>query len=126
MANPAFDFGKEVVLTDSLPDANWIPATKSRINVFRDHLELEAESDGRSILVLPVEYSHCLEFMLRSSASAPIEVRRANLEQTAIAFSRSVVGSIALHYGPFEHPDCRLADYRDAKVLALGAVPRTQ
>ena len=126
MANPAFDFGKEVVLTDSLPDANWIPATKSRINVFRDHLELEAESDGRSILVLPVEYSHCLKFMLRSSASAPIEVRRANLEQTAIAFSRSVVGSIALHYGPFEHPDCRLADYRDAKVLALGAVPRTQ
>jgi hypothetical protein len=126
MADPTFDFTKEVVLAEPLPDAHWVPATKSTITVFPDHLGVEAESDGRSIVVLPIEYSHCLQFMLRSSAPAPVEVRRANLEQTAIAFSRSVIGSITLRYGPFEHPGCRLADYQDSKELALSAVPRTK
>jgi hypothetical protein len=126
MADPTFDFTKEVVLTEPLPEADWVPATKSTITVFYDHLEVEAESDGRSIVVLPIEYSHCLQFMLHSSAPAPVEVRRANLEQTAVAFSRSVVGSIALQYGPLEHPGCRLADYHDSKELALSAVPRAK
>jgi hypothetical protein len=126
MADPTFDFTKEVVLTETLPEAHWVPATKSTITAFPDHLEVEAESDGRSIIVLPIEYSHCLQFMLRSSAPAPVEVRRANLEQTAVAFSRSVIGSIALHYGPLEHPGCRLADYQDSKELALSAVPPTK
>jgi hypothetical protein len=126
MANPTFDFTKEVVLTERMPEAHWVPATKSTITVFPDHLELEAKSDGRSIVVLPIEYSHCLQFMLRSSAPAPVDIRRANLEQTAIAFSNSLIGSIALRYGPLENSNCRLADYQDSKELALSAVPRTK
>jgi hypothetical protein len=123
MALPSFDFSKEVVLLDGVGNADWVPALNSQINVFRDHLEVAAESNGRSIIVLPVEYSHCLEFSLRSTGPDPVEVRRGNLEQIAIAFSRSLRGSIALHYGPFRNSGCRLADYRDAEALGLKAVP---
>jgi len=126
MADPTFDFTKEVVLTEAMPEAHWVPATKSTISVFPDHLQVEAESDGRSIVVLPIEYSHCLQFALRSGEPASIEVRRANLEQTAVAFSRSVIGSIALQYGPLDNSGCRLADYQDSKELALRAVPRSK
>lgn len=125
MASPLFDFSKEIVVTDAIADADWIPASKSGITVFGDHLEISAASNGRSLLLLPVEFSHCLEFNLTSIEGGSIEIRRANLEQTAIAFTKSVTGSIALRYGPLTNPGCRLADYRDARRLKLSTVPRT-
>jgi len=125
MASPDFDFTKEVVLVESTETVAWTSATSSRVQVFRDHLEVHAESKSRSIVVLPIEYSHCLEFGLHSSRGDPIEVRRANLEQTAIVFSGSLEGNIAQRYGPFRNPGCRLADYADAKRLAISAVPWT-
>ena len=126
MADPKFDFQSDVILDTGITEHELNKASATSLRVFRDHLELSAESTGRSILVLPVEYSNCLEFALRSGASEPIEIRRANLEQTAIAFSQSVSGSIALGYGPFRNPGCRLADYRDAQTLRLGDVPPHQ
>jgi hypothetical protein len=123
MASSQFDFAKELVLVEKIGDADWRPALKSELKAYRDHLEINAAASGRSIIVLPVEFSHCLEFRLQSDASDPIEIRRANLEQTAIAFSKSVRGSIALRYGPFTNAGCRLSDYRDAIQLNLSAVP---
>ena len=125
LASPLFDFSKEIVLTDAMASADLIPASKSEIKVFRDHLEISAESNGRSLLLLPVEFSHCLEINLYSGGAEPIEVHRANLEQTAIAFTNSLKGSIALRYGPITNSGCRLADYRDAARLKLSSVPRT-
>ncbi|MBS0245088.1 MAG: hypothetical protein JSR61_00595 [Proteobacteria bacterium] len=125
MAAPSFDFGKKVVLTEALPAASaWVAADKGEIKVLRDRLEISASSRGRSILVLPVEYSHCLVFDLKSGEPGTIDIRRANLEQTAVAFTGTLSGSIALRYGPFENAGCRLADLKDAETLKLGAVPR--
>lgn len=124
MADPAFDFRTDVILDRAVTGSTFTKAEHSTLRVFRDHLELNADSLGRSILLLPVEYSHCLEFRLQSGAPEPVEIRRANLEQTAVVFSRSVAGSIALEYGPFRNPGCRLADAHDAKLFRLGEVPR--
>ena len=125
MAAPSFDFGKKVVLTEPLPAApTWVAADRGEIKVLRDRLEISASSPGRSILVLPVEFSHCLVFDLTSREPGTIDIRRANLEQTAVAFTGTLSGSIALRYGPFENAGCRLADLKDAETLKLGAVPR--
>jgi hypothetical protein len=125
MASSQFDFTKDLVLVEKIADADWVPASNSELRTYRDHLEVSAESSGRSIIVLPVEFSHCLEFNLQSDGPDPIEIRRGNLEHIAIAFSKSVQGSIALRYGPFTNSGCRLSDYRDANHLNLKAVPRS-
>jgi hypothetical protein len=108
MASPRFDFAKDIVLVEQIAKAELVPALKSELTIYRDHLEVSAESTGRSIIVLPVEFSHCLEFQLQSEASDVIETRRANLEHIAIVFSKSIKGSIALRYGPFTNSGCRL------------------
>jgi hypothetical protein len=125
MASSQFDFDRDVVLVEQIAKAELVPALKSELTAYRDHLEVSAESTRRSIIVMPVEFSHCLQFHLQSDGADPIEIRRANLEHVAIVFSKSLRGSIALRYGPVTNSGCRLSDYRDANQLNLKAVPRS-
>jgi hypothetical protein len=119
LGSPDIDFEKEAVLFERLPEGPLVPVARSRLNVERGSLFLSAEAPGRALLVLPLEFSRCLEFAWWASGAKPLAVR-ANLDQTGILFDGRIEGRISLRHGPFANPTCRLRDLQDAKGVALG------
>ncbi|MCH9051419.1 MAG: hypothetical protein IIA72_10095 [Proteobacteria bacterium] len=118
MAAETTDFRREAVVHVALP-GDLVPATSSGMWVHRGYLEVRARSPGRSIVVLPVEFSRCLDFEWRSPRTGDARVFRANLNQTGVLFSGVLEGTITFRYGPFHNRNCRLEDARDAERLDL-------
>jgi hypothetical protein len=96
-----------------------VAGTASRLRVFRDHLVVEAESPGTSLLVLPVEFSHC--FDVRVSDFNQARFLRANINQGALLFSGRLRAELQYRYQPW-HFGCRLRDIDDARRLKLSEV----
>jgi hypothetical protein len=98
--------------------APLVAGYSSQIRVFRDRLEVEAQSSGTSLLVLPVEFSHCFDVQL----SRPDKARllRANVDQAAFLFSGQLHAELRYRYSPW-HFTCRLRDIADADRLKLSA-----
>jgi hypothetical protein len=70
-------------------------------------LHVKATSSGRSLLVLPFEYSHCLRLKETGSTARLIPV---NLQQTGLLFDGSADVEIDYRFGPLANPTCRGAD----------------
>jgi hypothetical protein len=84
-------------------------------------LRVQADSDGKSILLLPLEFSNCLA--AETDATGTPNLFRANLVETGILFSGRLDAKLSIHTGAFLNPSCRLRDYFDARALNVGEVP---
>jgi len=93
-----------------------VAGDSSQIRVFRDRLEVEAQSPGTSLLVLPVEFSHC--FDIRLSRPGAARFLRANVDQAAFLFSGQLHAELRYRFTPW-HFGCRLRDIADADRLKL-------
>jgi hypothetical protein len=122
MANDSFDFEKMVVVLDPLPaGSQLVRARPDKLLFFRDHAEISASSVGKSLLVLPVEYSRCIRSNLRDESDVGMpRLMRANLSQLGILFEGKLTGAFDVRFSPLEQPECRLADLKDAKRFGLG------
>jgi hypothetical protein len=80
-----------------------------------------AESDGTSLVVLPVGYSKCVE--MRGVSRAPdtrAQMLRADGALVGILFSGSVDVILQQNVGPFSNSTGRFADYCDFKSFLKG------
>ena len=98
-----------------------VPARNARLVFNGGSLTLQADSEGRSILLVPLEFSRCLEVTTIDSEK-PL-LFRANLVETGVLFSGRLHASLSLRTGPFPDPTCRLQDFFDARALGVGSVP---
>jgi hypothetical protein len=82
---------------------------------------VHAQSAGRSILVLPLEFSRCLHVMPNSSSGAAVAPRlfRADLLMTGILFEKNLDAKIIYRTGPFAGSTCRLRDAQDMVALDM-------
>jgi hypothetical protein len=120
LADPSLDPRNAAVLTEAMQvPPPLVPARRSTLVVERGGYRVEADAQGTSLLVLPLEYSHCLRADLTASGSIPPRLIRANLAMAAILFSGEMKGTLKLRYGPLSS-GCRLADWREADALRLG------
>jgi hypothetical protein len=119
LADSAFDPRSTAVLTisDELPPL--VPVSDSSLTIERGGYRVEADSPGTSLLVLPIEYSHCLHVDLTTSGAIPPRLLRVNLAMAGILFSGAVKGSLTLRYGPLSS-GCRMEDWREAEALRIG------
>jgi hypothetical protein len=116
----AFDSRNEVVSDAEGPsDVAIVAARRAELRFFGAKLHISAESDGNSILVLPLEYSRCLAM---EATEGSVSMFRANLLQVGIAFSKKIDAYISLNAGPFLNPACRFKDFLDARTLLVGDV----
>jgi hypothetical protein len=123
---PGFDYTEEAIAFEALPPG-LEHAARSRLRFEKDRCVIEAESHGRSLLLLPLQFSHCLELEVRSSsvpAEAPRLVRL-NLMQAGLLCSGAVEVALRFRSGPFDNPYGRLQDYRDMKNVRLQELPPT-
>ena len=58
MHDPTFD-GRSIVVTDAAFDGPFVNAANVKLVYEKDGFRLQATSPGRSLLVLPIQYSHC-------------------------------------------------------------------
>jgi hypothetical protein len=119
LADPAVDLRITAVLTGSTELPALVPAIRSRLVVERGAYRVEAESAGTSLLVLPIEYSHCLRMAPRRTDASPPRLLRANLALAAVLFTGRVDGQLQLRYGPLSS-GCRMEDWREAAALKIG------
>jgi hypothetical protein len=115
----AFHSRATAVLTASDEPKPIVPVSHSSLIVERGGYRIEAESPGRSLLVLPVEYSHCLRADLTTTGTNPPRLLRANLTMAAILFGGRLEGSLKCRLGPLSSR-CLIEDWRDANEVRLG------
>ena len=119
LAKPSFDPRTTAILTTQEEMPPLVPVSASSLTIERGGYGIEADSPGTSLLVLPIEYSHCLHANLTSSAPTPPRLYRVNLAMGGILFSGRVKGRLTLRYGPWSSR-CRMDDWREADALKIG------
>jgi hypothetical protein len=114
MHAPGFD-GRRQVVAEAAPAGPFVPATGAELVYERDGFHIEAHSTGQSVLVLPVQYSHC---WTAAGASEP-ELFRADLMQLGLRFSGALDAELVFRFGPFLASGCRIEDLRDMSRLHI-------
>ena len=107
---------RTVIIGESIPG----PFTAAKLESFtvgRDHYRLRATSVGRSILLLPFEFSRCLK--ISDAAGGMPRLFRADLLLTGVVFERQLDARISFHTGPFLNSRCRLDDLADSNRMAM-------
>ena|SRR6516165_6514341 len=103
-----FDFARQVVLEIHDP---LVPARDTKLSVIRGGLHFSGHSDRASLVVLPLQYSHCLR-----ARDGRARLVRANLIMTGVI--AAVDTDILFDYGIFS-PQCRRADFADMRQLGI-------
>jgi hypothetical protein len=119
MADRDFDFRQSVVVRGAIPGP-LVPARKARVSIIDNALVFEGESSGKSIAVLPFEFSNCLR--VTSPGGRPRDapkIFRANFHQIGVLFEGKAEAKIRFHYSPFDNSGCRLRDGADLKAMKI-------
>jgi hypothetical protein len=74
-------------------------------------LRVTGTSSGQTLVVIPREYSHCLELIPNGPGTASLH--RVDGVLTGVLFDRKVDAVVAFRTGPFHNPTCRYEDFRD-------------
>lgn len=90
------------------------PVTGSRIAVKNGAYHIVAESKGKSLLILPIELSHCTD-VTALSGDVP-ELLNVDVALTGVYFDRKLDISLVTRTGAFHNPRCRLKDYQQFKA----------
>jgi hypothetical protein len=122
VARPAFDGRYEAAVDAALP-ADLVAASATRLVFEGSTLRVTAESRGQSLLVLPLEYSRCLQ--IETLSGRPPTLLRVNLIQTGFLFEGAVDVRLRLRNGPLVDSSCRLRDRFDLDAVKIGDTPRT-
>lgn len=120
MKSGGFNPGQEILLEKPLEDVKLTPATATQMIVGQGRYEISAQSRDHSVLLLPVEYSHCFDFSAQSNGAFTPVLLRGNIMFAAVLFQKDIKATLTYKNGPFTRPGCRLKDYREFKALLKG------
>lgn len=101
-------------LPQGLAETDLAPAADVTLTVERDTLRLRAASAGKTLLVLPAQYSHC---WVASDPAASL--LRVDMLQLGVLFDRAVDIELRLAVPVFGNPVCRTEDLRDMTRLKI-------
>ena len=114
-----FDWERSAVLFEGAPfPGNLVALNFAEIRMIPGGFSVAATSAGRSLMVIPFEFSRC--FRLRAAASdqesQPV-LMRVNALQTGLLFEKHVEAEIQYFTGLFSNATCRVQDARDFSKL---------
>ena len=100
-----------VLGTSSLP-SDLVPARQAELTVIKAGYHVEARSSGTSILVLPVQFSHCWQLVGKSTGK--VGIFRANIVQIGLYFQGDL--DVDLRFGlGLLNSSCRRQDGNDMR-----------
>ena len=117
MKQTNFHPDQEVILQAPVP-VQLSKVELSSLHWEKEGLHVTAKSDGDLLLVLPLQYSSCLQIHRnKQSGGESIELVRTDIMLTGIRFSKEVDATISLHFGPFNNVLCRTKDFLDFRKM---------
>jgi hypothetical protein len=117
MKAASFDPKHDVVVEDALP-AGLVPATSAAVTTdYGPTLSVRASSNGQSLVVLPFEFSRCLNLQVNSGES--VRLIPANLFQIGLLFSGNADVKISYRFGLLGDVRCRAEDIARADALRV-------
>jgi hypothetical protein len=124
---PDFPFADEAIV-DGENLTGLTHADYGTLNYENGGFIVQAKSHGRSLLVVPVQFSHSLRIVstLSDSSKSPIRLLRVNLVETGILFDHDIHIKIAHVFGLFRGINGRLEDIDDCQRLGIretGEIP---
>jgi hypothetical protein len=111
-----FSLIDDVVVYEPLIN-NLVKANSSKLTLNGGDLRIEASSTGKSMLILPLEFSNCIEFRSNDSKSGFIDAFRVDGILSGLLFDGYLDVTAELRYGVFTNTGCRLRDLDDYKLL---------
>jgi hypothetical protein len=106
------DFENNVVLLgDRESEPALVPAARTHLVAIKDGYHFTASAPGTTMVVLPIQYSHCWRVENANASDLP-RIFRANIVQTAILFKDGVDFDLRFDFEPWKST-CRLEDARD-------------
>jgi hypothetical protein len=109
--------GSKTIITDASLAEPLVEAGRVSLIYEKDGFHISAESTGRSVLVLPAQYSHCWS----ASGQGDPRLFRADLMQLGVAFQDHLDAHLVFRFGPIYAGECRGADIADMNRLKIGA-----
>lgn len=110
------DFSKIAYVTSDIP-YKLSPLKNAAIYLISDGIHVVASASGTSAVLLPILYSHCLNFSFNGEKPGIFTAQRANLAETLLIFKDNVDVNINYRYGLMKYADCRLEDRNDLKNI---------
>jgi hypothetical protein len=114
MREPNFD-GQRTVVSEFPIAGTLVQALNAKLVFQKSGFSVTASSSGRSVLVLPVQYSHCWTV---SGKGDPV-LFRANLMQLGVSFTGHLDANMEFRFGPILASRCRLQDIGDMERLRI-------
>ena len=100
LGNPASDYAREALLSGEDPGA-LVEATDIGITVEKGGIHVRARSPGKSLVVIPFQFSHCLRVTAKLGQGTPQLGRSQDLLLTGILFEGDLDTFVAYRQGPF-------------------------
>lgn len=97
-----------------------VPMTTSKLLVNDDSLRITAVSNGTSMVIVPLEFSSCLNLVELSSTSKMLDYRIVDGLLLGITFEKNLDIAISLEFGLLQNSDCRLKDLNFYRSLSAG------
>jgi hypothetical protein len=117
MGSDSFDPMVEAVVYKQL-DTEFVKVGSTELTVDGGDLRIFAKSSGKSLIILPIEFSHCLKFESNTENSSLNDVFRIDGILTGLIFENTLDVTTRFRYGVFTNNDCRLKDLADFKSLS--------
>lgn len=95
------------------------PVESSSLSMSGGDQHVVARSAGRSLLIVPLEFSRCMELQDRRAGPQRPDVRlvRADGVLTGIVFERELNAVLTFRTGPLHSPTCRWKDYQELRAM---------
>jgi hypothetical protein len=116
LSDTTLPLDRTVVVTEPIGES-LTPAVLETFEVERGGYRVKARSEGKSVLLLPIEFSRC--WKIKGGTASAARLFRADLLLTGVAFERHVDVKLSFHTGPFENSGCRLQDLADVKRMEM-------
>jgi hypothetical protein len=110
VAEDDFDPKTTAVASDDV-SGPLVPTGQAALYFSGEDLRIVATSVGRTLIVVPREFSRCLELQ-KVTAGSP-SLHRIDGLLTGVLFERQVDAVLAFRTGPLHRPTCRYQDYRE-------------
>jgi hypothetical protein len=108
----------ERAVTSSPVVGELVPVQSSASAMANEDLHIVAKSAGRSLVIVPVEFSHCMELHeLHLGTGTGAALLRVDGVLTGIVFEHDLDAVLSFRIGPLYNPLCRWQDYQDLRTM---------
>ena len=107
MAESKFELHDAIIMSNTeFSQSDLQPVSKSKLSIEKGGFHLQAESAGKTLLIVPIEFSHCLH-LTPVSGIAP-KIMRVDAALTGVLFNGNVDILLDNRTGPFANPRCKM------------------